>query len=367
MIKIDIPQAKKGEKSIEDLHWDWFCKKYNGIRNKRKRDSILKYILKITEKDLEILIKKPLDDPEFIRLNQTITKRLEDHKGKPVYNRWLNAIGKIFKYDDFITDKSGWNSYAYFKALGINVCPYCNRMYVFTVNEIENKQKKNGQSVPIISEKITAPEIDHFLPQDKYPHLTCSFYNMIPSCKVCNHVKSNKENGIVYPYKEGFEKDGTFRVYYNELPDNFYSLNQVGVKIRKTTPFSSNAVQKQEEEDKCSRIDNSVKTFYLTKIYEEHTIELDDLFRRYRNYCHPKIKDILRLFHEDELNNLEETSNKLDENQIKAILSLYAKKMKNLFLGLPLGVQNKQYPLRKFKEDIIEQLDETVKKMRNEK
>ena len=70
--------------------------------------------------------------------------------------------------------------------------------------------------------------------------------------------------------------------------------------------------------------------------------------------------DILRLFYRKELM-------KKKEKQIDKILSIYAMKMKKVFLGLPLGVQKEQYPLRKFKEDIIEQLDETAKKMRNKK
>ena len=40
------------------------------------------------------------------------------------------------------------------------------------------------------------------------------------------------------------------------------------------------------------------------------------------------------------------------------------KKMKDVFLGLPMGCGNKQYPLRKFKEDVIEQLDKTKCKMK---
>ena len=138
----------------------------------------------------------------------------------------------------------------------------------------------------------------------------------------------------------------------------------MNVKIRKTTPFSLDPVKNKEEKEKCTRIKNSVELFHLTQIYKEHKIELKDLFDRYRNYCQPKRKDILRLFHEDELSNLSQGIDKLSYKQIDAVLSLYAKKMKNLFLGLPLGAEGKEYPLRKFKEDIIEQLDETRKRMK---
>ena len=59
--------------------------------------------------------------------------------------------------------------------LGIKVCPYCNRSYTFTI--------KGRQGV--------RPELDHFYPRSvkAYKHLAISFYNLIPSCPVCNHQK----------------------------------------------------------------------------------------------------------------------------------------------------------------------------------
>lgn len=362
MIKIEPSLQQQNEKSIEELHWDWFYGKFNRIHNKNRRDKILKNVLHIQESDLEILIKKPLDNPDFIELNEKITAHLDKHKNNAYYKRWINAIGSIFKYDDFTNEKFGWCSYAYFKAMGINVCPYCNRTYIFTVCETEEKNKK-GKATNYISEKFTAPEIDHFLPQEQYPHLACSLYNFIPSCHACNHTKSSKIVDIIYPHREGFEEDGSFRAYFNDSTADLNSLNCIDIKIRKTTPFSLDPIKKKAEEEKCLRISNSVQTFHLAKIYKEHEIELGDLFKRYRNYCYPKIKDILYLFQENELNDI----GSLNTNQIKAILSLYAKKMKRTFLGLPLGVDNNQYPLRKFKEDIINQLDKAKVEIDNER
>lgn len=358
MIKIKMPQ-QLGKESIEEIHWNWFLTKFNGIRNKKRKDNILKYVLGIKESDLETLVKKPLNDPNFIQLNTAISARLKAHETHPSHKRWLKSIEKIFKYDDFTEDKSGWNSYAYFKAMGINVCPYCNRTYVFVVDKTEKIIKK-GKETEVITEKITAPQIDHFFPQDKFPYLACSLYNFIPSCSVCNHTKSNKVEDIINPYFEGFEKDGSFRASFNDH-EQIDSLKNVNINIRKTTPFSLDPIKNNEEKNKCIRIKNSIELFHLTEIYNEHKIELNDLFERYRNYCQPKRKDILRLFNEDELkNNIEE----LTDKQIDAVLSLYAKKMKNMFLGLPLGAEGKEYPLRKFKEDIIKQLDETARNMK---
>lgn len=362
MIKIQIPPQQLDEENIEETHWRWFWDNFRRIRNKGRKNGILKHVLGIEESDLETLVKKPLNDPGFIKLNDEINARLKAYEKYPNYKRRLKSIEKIFKYDDFTEDKLGWNSYAYFKALKISVCPYCNRTYVFTVDKTETFEKK-GKKFERISKKITAPQIDHFFPQDKYPHLACSLYNFVPSCSICNHIKSNDVKDIINPHIEGFEKDGSFRVSFDKECENLISLNNVNIKIRKTTPFSLNPVKNNEEKEKCTRIKNSVELFQLIQIYKKHTIELKDLFDRYRNYCQPKRKDILRLFHEDELKNDIEG---LTEKQIDAVLSLYAKKMKNMFLGLPLGAEGKEYPLRKFKEDIIEQLDETRKKMKNE-
>lgn len=69
------------------------------------------------------------------------------------------------------------------KKLNIQVCPYCNRAYIFTVEKSQSKSKRTVR-----------PEIDHFFPKSnpKYMHLAISFYNLIPSCPSCNHLKSTR-------------------------------------------------------------------------------------------------------------------------------------------------------------------------------
>jgi len=69
------------------------------------------------------------------------------------------------------------------KKLNFQVCPYCNRAYTFTVEKSQPKSKR-----------IVRPEIDHFYPKSNpdYMHLAISFYNLIPSCPSCNHLKSTQ-------------------------------------------------------------------------------------------------------------------------------------------------------------------------------
>jgi len=82
--------------------------------------------------------------------------------------------------------RTKYGAYYFVKALGLKSCPYCNRNYIFVVDSENGKLR---------------PEIDHFYPKSIYPFLAMSFYNLIPSCQICNHTKSNKiKENLENPY-----------------------------------------------------------------------------------------------------------------------------------------------------------------------
>ena len=82
-------------------------------------------------------------------------------------------------------------------------------------------------------------------------------------------------------------------------------------------------------------------------------------------FSKPKIDEITRLILNEKINLDEFDLNEKEKKDLyQKIASTYTKRIKWTILGLPLGAGDKQYPLRKFKEDIIEQLDATVKKMK---
>lgn len=60
--------------------------------------------------------------------------------------------------------------------IGVEVCPYCGRSYVYSVN---HPTKSNPNT------KVKT-ELDHFLPKSEYPYLAINYYNLVPSCKTCN-------------------------------------------------------------------------------------------------------------------------------------------------------------------------------------
>lgn len=92
-------------------------------------------------------------------------------------------------------DKGIQRSHKFFYDLKITTCPYCNMQYTFTL-DCDNRK--------------AAPEYDHFYDKSDYPVLAVSFYNLVPSCHVCNHIKGIKKTVTVNPYFAGFESRFVF-------------------------------------------------------------------------------------------------------------------------------------------------------------
>lgn len=110
------------------------------------------------------------------------------------------------------------------KALGINCCPYCNRDYTLS------RKLRNGRE--------THPEFDHFYPKSKYPYLALSFYNLVPSCHSCNHLKLDNEMDI-NPHFMSFENLNAHFVLsdrkgkrYNPAVDHWvFDSKQIRVRV----------------------------------------------------------------------------------------------------------------------------------------
>jgi 5-methylcytosine-specific restriction endonuclease McrA len=398
MIKIKVSSEKWNE--IKKIHWEWY---ENYLEKKdiplkdclpNGKKNVLSFIEHYLGWDKFILEEIILAEPEMLRFlaerKNIFFEQYENAKSDPVKiqkDGWKNDqernVGQVLKeyfgYNDFEKNAfpcngKKWGAYEFTRLLNIDVCPYCNRQYIFTIN--------NGDG---------RPQIDHFYPQSDYPYLSCSIYNFIPSCPQCNLQKGdvlNKyatkteqqnhnefkydPNGrafILYPYEDSIEtKDSNgkiterkiwFSAMYGEWKKEYKLLDDsIRVQIKKKNDPLLN-----------DKIENSIEAFHLNELYSCHKIDMEDLFTRYRNYSKPKIDEITKLILSEQLD-IEipelnkEQKKKLKEKLYKRVASTYTKRIKRTILGLPLGAEGKEYPLRKFKEDIIEQLDQTVKNMK---
>lgn len=102
------------------------------------------------------------------------------------------------------------------KALGIKTCPYCNRQFIHSFEALRAER----------------PELDHFYPKATYPMFCLSFYNLIPVCHSCNHVKLETEIGV-NPYRTAFnsrfvitDKNGV-----KVSPSKVYKLTEKEIKL----------------------------------------------------------------------------------------------------------------------------------------
>lgn len=196
-----------------------------------------------------------------------------------------------YKEEKFFTyqgkEKTPYRAYELVKSLGVTVCPYCNRN---TIYNITNKTKRTS-------------ELDHFYPQSKYPFFSISFYNLIPSCKVCNKIKlDNDDKEYVNPYDErfNFNKNMKFGLHI-ENSSFYYSENGFNFRYDYHKKISDNEKQ---------RIENNLCDFELKDLYDNHkdiVLELiqkaeiynesyiDELFNRYEGTLFKNREDLLRL------------------------------------------------------------------------
>lgn len=142
---------------------------------------------------------------------------INQKKIKSKYKKLHKKIEKIINYTNWFTSSKKHYDYALAEKININSCTYCNRMYTNTM-----KTEKGA--------KLMRPQFDHWFPKSKFPILALSFYNLIPSCSVCN--SSAKSDTIFYldkhlhPYIDSDVSDR-----FNFSYDYFKSLDKYNVKI----------------------------------------------------------------------------------------------------------------------------------------
>ncbi|MDP8200834.1 MAG: hypothetical protein P9M11_01690 [Candidatus Tenebribacter burtonii] len=226
----------------------------------------------IKQKLEEILTKKPdglaTIHNDFVRQFGSIVKPKKDNI------QTYNLIDEILNYTSFsskATNSTKWDAYKLAEAVNVSVCPYCNRLYTNTVTKDEKK--------------IVRPDFDHFFPKSLYPLFQMSFYNLIPSCTICNsrlkgnrHVNPNELHNYVHPYLSGFGEDGRF-TYKDIAKDKTHAISSKwNLRIEITN-------KKKQKLDDCKlQIKNNCAMFKIEEIYQMHTDVVADMIDRCHKY-----------------------------------------------------------------------------------
>lgn len=219
------------------------------------------------------------------------------------------TIQKVFKYQGWFDQKKKtmYDAYNLAENLDIPTCTYCNRIYTKTV---------------INPSKITRPTFDHWFSKSDYPLLALSFFNLIPSCSICNSgVKGNNS----------FQIDTHFHPYIKHNDDNLKMDFKFSYEHKDYSTFKF----KIKHNNKFSK--DSTEAFKLKEIYETHEDEITDL-RRLRDVYSDKYLEMLK------------------KNILKGT-SISDEEIYRLAFGTHIDeTKFDRRPLSKMKKDILEEL-----------
>lgn len=261
--------AKKYYKKIKD-----FITQNN---TKYNLDNINCDLVNLFDKDLEeIVISKPSSLRELIKISPSVYTN-EIIELKDLYNSFRNKWGY-----DLLND------------LNLKVCPFCNREYIF---KFTDKLK---------SENRIIATLDHYYDKDRYPFLAVSFFNLIPSCSICNskfkHTKNFYEEIHLHPYENDFNKKAKFTHFFQDSNEqnkhySIFSKDRISLEL--------NLIDKDDFKTK-----NTIETFRLNELYNEHkdiVVELiqkaeiyndsyiDELMTNYEGTIFKNREDLMRL------------------------------------------------------------------------
>lgn len=230
------------------------------------------------------------------------------------YEPVIKEVKKVFNYNEFISSHKK-TSYNLAQILNRNTCTYCNRIYTITVNKKSKKTNKYNDKG-----RITRPQFDHWFSKNKYPFLALSFFNLIPSCSICNaSLKGDADFDIsthIHPYIDNPINDFKFSFRFKDV-------------------YESNVIIKAIAN---SKIATSLAEFKIEEVYDAHSnLELKDLLELKFKYS------------EDYLDTLfNETFKSMDISEKEAYRLTFGAEYDELNFH--------KRPFSKFKKDIIEEL-----------
>ncbi len=174
----------------------------------------------------------------------------------------LNILSEIFEtlYNGFTKVIAN----EVLEKLKIRTCPYCNRNYTFIVKSSCSTREKTF---------TTRPEFDHFYNKSQHPLLALSFYNLVPSCSICNHGKATENIGV-NPYFEGFQSK--FGIC-NKKDMTLQNINEIKL-VKSEADFSIGFIKPSTSEQQ------NIEELGLDVLYNKHKDYVMDLIDKSTSY-----------------------------------------------------------------------------------
>ena len=146
--------------------------------------------------------------------------------------------------------------------LNVKTCCYCNMNYTLLVEE------KNARSIDVKA----LMQFDHFYDKIKYPHLSMSMYNLIPSCATCN---------------QGKPRSGDLPIFFNPYHSSLFEMYKFRVKdplqlyLAIAHPEKIEVECRSQTTEDISACDNS---FHLSAKYSVHKDIVKEVFDKAQQF-----------------------------------------------------------------------------------
>ena len=223
-------------------------------------NSELDNILIGTPEQLLSIYKRIRDNYNYMISDADGKDRIELYNERSITQEGFvfNILEKVFDYNDYSSN----HAYELTKRLNVSICPYCNREYIDTIIDENNK-------------KVARPDLDHYFGQKKLPLFRLSFQNLIPSGAICNRsIKGQREldiNKHMHPYI----KDDMIHFKLKMGPDLEIKCNI--------------------EAEEGTKAFNTIDFFKLKPIYSCHSNVAVKAFDIMKEYTPEYIADLVRI------------------------------------------------------------------------
>lgn len=229
--------------TLEDHLKNYAISQYNNLNKK----NVGKY-----DKEMTIYVYEALKEmfPHFSYDNRKEFLLVDD----------LKELLKNNNFPMYSVEYLSWCPYTLLLANKIDVCPYCNRQYITTSFSEDGK---------------TRAHLDHFYPKSRYPYLSMSLYNLVPSCSVCNSsLKGEKEfsKDSLNPYEDSYND-------YFDFCVNPIDISAPKVEICIKEPYRSHYREPAKGHDETP-IEEYLKVFQIEELYNHHSNEGIEMFKK---------------------------------------------------------------------------------------
>lgn len=355
MIKVEIDSII----DVEKVYWQIL----NPLTKKKKykKYSLVKKIEEFRISNVSTPLGNFISEFEkddYKLLYETLTCRVKDYKNlilKIESLRIKHKVSPLFikngnGFDMTTTGKKVYEAFCYeetieciknaktfiFKNIKMTTCPYCNTDKINIVNTAKNYNEF---------------DFDHYYPKAKYPFLSMSLFNLIPTCEHCNRkYKRDKDFSIethTHPYLDDFDD---LCIFYPDFGDD---LSIITNDIYQLLPIYIENCQMAKEifdKDIAEKIKLSIAGRYTQQLdtrVSKFATDLE-LIGRYKNERFRVIEPIYRYYKSD-----------ISENALQSYNNIFSKWEKPDYDDLESVFKEYNTPLNRGRiaTDIFSKLD----------